>query len=241
LVKAAATATADGDRPYSEFSSYTYPLPSDGATAIATCTSPENACCLHGFEGATMVQGKGEHRIMVQIGCRCPMHTYRIYSSPTYVRGFKADEGDEVPLKWQKQLMVVRAEGLAGGSSGGGHKCKGKGKMPAAADDGVSSSDEDAAWELEDKEQVEQACQASLLLAAGSTGSSGGSGSGPAPSSGGGSSSTARPRSSRSSCTPINYSDDTRVVGGIKQWWLFCLSVRVWAWVPVGGWIGSSG
>jgi hypothetical protein len=31
-----------------------------------------------------------------------------------HVRGFKADE---VPLKWLEQLMVVRAEGLAGGSS----------------------------------------------------------------------------------------------------------------------------
>jgi hypothetical protein len=80
--------------------------------------------------------------------------TSRIYSSSTYAGGFKADE---VPLKWLKQLMVVRAEGLAGGSSGGGRKSKGKGKgkMQAAADDGVSSSDEDAAWELKDKEQLE--------------------------------------------------------------------------------------
>jgi hypothetical protein len=83
--------------------------------------------------------------------------------------------------------------------------------MQAAADDGVSSSGEDAAWELEDKEQLEQACQASFR-AAGSTGSSGGFGSGSASSSGGGSSSTSRPRYSRSSCTPINYSDDTRSV-----------------------------
>jgi hypothetical protein len=66
LGKAADTASADGDRAASEFSSYyTYPLPSDGAAAIATCTSLENACCLHGFEGADMVQGKGEYRIMV--------------------------------------------------------------------------------------------------------------------------------------------------------------------------------
>jgi hypothetical protein len=43
--------------------------------------------------------------------------------------------------------------------------------MQAAADDGVSSSGEDAAWELEDKEQLELACQASFR-AAGSTGSS---------------------------------------------------------------------
>jgi hypothetical protein len=69
-------------------------------------------------------------------------------------------------------------------------------------------------------------------------------GSGSASSSGGGSSSTARPRYSRSSCTPINYSDDTRSVDYSSTrwslgWWLFCLSVRVWAWVPVGGWVGS--
>ena len=83
--------------------------------------------------------------------------------------------------------------------------------MQAAADDGVSSSDEDAAWELEDKEQLELARQASFR-AAGSTGSSGGFGSGSASSTGGGSSSTAPPRSRRSSCTPTNYSDDTRVV-----------------------------
>jgi hypothetical protein len=48
--------------------------------------------------------------------------------------------------------MVVGS--LRGGSSGGGRKGKGKGKMQAAADDGVSLSDEDAAWELEDKEQL---------------------------------------------------------------------------------------
>ena len=89
--------------------------------------------------------------------------------------------------------------------------------MQAAADDGVSSSNEDAAWELEDKEQLELARQASFR-AAGSTGSSGGSGSGSESRTGGGSitgggsSSTAPPRSRRSSCTPTNYSDDTRRV-----------------------------
>jgi hypothetical protein len=83
--------------------------------------------------------------------------------------------------------------------------------MQAAADDGVSSSDEDAMWELEDKEQLSSwlARQASFR-AAGSTGCSGGSGSGSASNTGGGSSSTARPRSSRTN----NYSDDTRVVRG---------------------------
>jgi hypothetical protein len=115
--------------------------------------------------------------------------------------------------------VVVRAEGLAGGSSGGGRKGKDKGKMQAAADDGESSSNEDAAWELEDKEQLELPTQASFR-AAGSTGSaSGGSGSGSESRTGGGSitgggsSSTAPPRSRRSSCTPTNYSDGTRVVG----------------------------
>jgi hypothetical protein len=47
----------------------------------------------------------------------------------------------EVPAKWHEQLMIVGAEGLAGGSSG--RNRKGKGKMRAAADDGVSSSDEE--------------------------------------------------------------------------------------------------
>ena len=65
--------------------------------------------------------------------------------------------------------------------------------------------------QLEEQEQLELACLESFR-AAGSTGSSGGFGSGSASSSGGGSSSTARPRSSRSSCTPINYSDDIRSV-----------------------------
>jgi hypothetical protein len=190
------------------FSRYTFPLPSDGEVAIATCTALENACCLHAFEDAKMEKGQGEMRIMAQVGCRCPLDKQDAFLEA--VRGFGARA---VPAEWRQQLMVVRAEGLAGGSSGGGmgRKGKGKGKMPAAADDGVSSSDEDAAWELEDKEQLERARQASFH-AAGSTGSSGGSGSGSASSSGGGISSTARPRSSRSSCTPINYSNDIRSV-----------------------------
>jgi hypothetical protein len=35
-----------------EFLSYTPVLPSGGASAIATCTALENACCLHTFEDA---------------------------------------------------------------------------------------------------------------------------------------------------------------------------------------------
>ena len=77
-----------GDRAGAEFLSCTYQLPSDGAAAIATCTSLENACCVHGFEDADMEQGQDELRIMVQIGCRCPMHLQDIFLE--HVRGFKA-------------------------------------------------------------------------------------------------------------------------------------------------------
>jgi hypothetical protein len=133
---------------------------------------------------------------MMQIGCRCPMHLQDIFLQ--HVRRFGARE---VPAKWLEQLMAVRAEGLAGGSSGGGRKGKGKGKMQAAADDGVSSSDEDEdAWELEDKDQVERARQASLLLAAGSTGSSSSSG-GSSSSEGAGQAASSRRASSRA-CRP---------------------------------------
>jgi hypothetical protein len=118
---------------------------------------------LHGFEDADMVQGQLELRIMAQIGCRCPTHLQDIFLE--HVRGFKAQE---VPADWHEQLMV-------------GARCKGKGKMQAAADDGVGSSDEHAAWEQE-QEQFERARQASSR-AAGSTGSS--SSSGGSPSSGG--------------------------------------------------------
>ena len=100
LGKAANTTTADGDRAGAEFSSYTYPLPSDGAAAIATCTSLENACCLHGFEDADMVQGQDELRIIAQIGCCCPTHLQDIFLE--HVRGFKAQE---VPADWHEQLM----------------------------------------------------------------------------------------------------------------------------------------
>jgi hypothetical protein len=180
---------------------------------------------LHAFEDDEMEQGQGEWRLMVQIGCWCPPHQQGLFLE--LVRGFKARE---VPLKWRQQLMVVGEEAERGGSSGCGFK--GKGKMRAAADDGVSSSDEEAARQLEEQEQelIQRACQESFL-AAGSTGSSSGSG--------GGSSSTARPRYSRSSRTPINYSDDTRSIGYSSTrwplgWWLFCLGVCVWAWVAVG-------
>jgi hypothetical protein len=63
---------------------------------------------LHGFEDAEMEQGQGEWRIMVQIGCRCPMHLQDIFLE--HVRGFKAQE---VPAgDWLEQLMA--------GSGGGG-------------------------------------------------------------------------------------------------------------------------
>ena len=84
---------------------------------------------MHGFEDAEMEQGRGEWRIMVQIGCRCPMDLQDIFLE--HVRGFKAQE---MPADWLEQLMAVGAEGLAGGSSGGGMGRKGKGKMQAAAD-----------------------------------------------------------------------------------------------------------
>jgi hypothetical protein len=54
----------------------------------------------------------------------------------------------------RQQAISDIASGVDGGwqqaisDSGGGRKGKGKGKMQAAADDGVSSSDEDAMWEL---------------------------------------------------------------------------------------------
>jgi hypothetical protein len=43
---------------------------------------------------------------------------------------------------------------------------------------------------------------------------------------------------------PITATDDTRSVDYSSTrwplgWWLFCLSVRVWAWVAVGVWIGG--
>jgi hypothetical protein len=102
LGKKAYTFTADGDRTGAEFSSYTYQLPSGGTSAIATCTSLENACCLHAFADAKMEKGQAEWRIMVQIGCRCPLDKQDAFLE--LVRGFGARE---VPAKWHEQLMVV--------------------------------------------------------------------------------------------------------------------------------------
>jgi hypothetical protein len=106
--KEAHTVTADGDRAGAEFSGYTFPLPSDGTAAIATCTSLENACCLHAFEDADMVKGQGEWRLMMQIGCKCPPHKQDLFLQ--HVRGFGARV---VPGDWHQQLMVVGAGGLA--------------------------------------------------------------------------------------------------------------------------------
>jgi hypothetical protein len=43
LLEKAHTLTADGDRAGADFSSYTFVLPSDGASAIATYTALESA------------------------------------------------------------------------------------------------------------------------------------------------------------------------------------------------------
>jgi hypothetical protein len=113
---------------------------------------------LHGFEDAKMEQDQDEWRIMVQIGCRCPLDKQDAFLKP--VRGFGARE---VPAKWHEQLMAVGAEAERGGSSGGDRK--GKGKMRASDDDGVSSSDEEAARQLEEQGQelIQRACQGSFL------------------------------------------------------------------------------
>jgi hypothetical protein len=124
-----------------------------------------------------------------------------------HVRGFKAQE---MPADWLEQLMSVGAEGLAGGSSGSSHKGKGKGKMRPAADDGVSSSDEDAAWELEEQEQLEQAClESSRAARSTSSSSSGGSssseGAGQAAGSRRASSRACRPRAGVAGASGVNY------------------------------------
>jgi hypothetical protein len=109
---------------------------------------------LHGFEDAEMEKGQGEWRIMVQIGCRCPMHLQDIFLR--HVRGFKAQE---VPADWLDQLMAVGS--LRGGSSGGDCKDKGKGKgkmQAAAADEDAPWADEDAAWELEERQGAARGC-----------------------------------------------------------------------------------
>jgi hypothetical protein len=73
LLKRAHTAADDGDRAGAGVTSYFLPLPSDGTAAIATCTALENACCMHTFADAKMEKDQTEWRIMVQVGCRCPL------------------------------------------------------------------------------------------------------------------------------------------------------------------------
>ena len=99
LRKRAHTAKADGDRAGAGVASYFLPLPSDGVAAIATCTALENACCLHAFADAKMQKGQGEWRIMVQIGCRCPLGKQDAFLE--LVRGFGAREA---PAGWCQQL-----------------------------------------------------------------------------------------------------------------------------------------
>jgi hypothetical protein len=112
LGKEAHTASPDAGRAGAGFSSYTFSLPSDGASAIATCTALENACCLCAFEDAEMEKGHGEWQLMVQIGCQCPLDKQGAFLKP--VRGFGALE---VPADWRQQLMVVG--GGLGGEGGG--------------------------------------------------------------------------------------------------------------------------
>jgi hypothetical protein len=88
LLKRAHTSTADGDRAGAGVASYFLPLPSDGAAAIATFTALESACCTHAFEDAKMEKGQTEWRIMVQIGCRCPLGKQDAFLER--VRGFEA-------------------------------------------------------------------------------------------------------------------------------------------------------
>jgi hypothetical protein len=107
LGKKAHTASADGDRAGAGVTSYTVPLPSGGAAAIATCTALEqDACCLFAFEDAEMKQGQGEWRLMVQIGCRCPPHKQDLFLQ--HVHGAR-----EVAAEWRQQLLMAVGEGLA--------------------------------------------------------------------------------------------------------------------------------
>ena len=101
LRKRAHTAKADGDRAGAGVASYFLPLPSDGAAAIATCTALENACCMHAFEDAKMEKDQTEWRIMVQIGCRCPLGKQDAFLE--LVRGFGAREA---PADWRQQLSL---------------------------------------------------------------------------------------------------------------------------------------
>jgi hypothetical protein len=64
---------------------------------------------LRAFEDTEMEKaGQGEWRLMVQIGCKCPLPKQDAFLK--LVRGFGARE---VPAEWPQQLMVVGAEGLA--------------------------------------------------------------------------------------------------------------------------------
>jgi hypothetical protein len=97
--RAANTAAADRHRAGAGGTSYFLPLPSDGAAAIATCTALENACCLHAFADAKMEKGQTEWRVMVQIGCRCPLGKQDAFLER--VRGFEARE---TPAGWRQRL-----------------------------------------------------------------------------------------------------------------------------------------
>jgi hypothetical protein len=99
LLKRANTAAADRHRAGAGVASYFLPLPSDGAAAIATCTALENACCMHAFADAKME--KTEWRVMVQIGCRCPLGKQDAFLER--VRGFAARE---TPAGWRQQLSL---------------------------------------------------------------------------------------------------------------------------------------
>jgi hypothetical protein len=101
MLKRAHTANADGDRAGAGVASYFLPLPSDGTAAIATCTALENACCMHAFENGSMEKGQGEWRVLVQIGCRCPLGKQDAFLE--LVRGFGAREA---PADRRQQLSI---------------------------------------------------------------------------------------------------------------------------------------
>jgi hypothetical protein len=54
---------------------------------------------MHGFEDAKMVKDQDEWRLMVQIGCRCPLGKQDAFLE--LVCGFGAREA---PADWRKQL-----------------------------------------------------------------------------------------------------------------------------------------
>jgi hypothetical protein len=101
LLKRAHTAAADRHRAGAGVARYFLPLPSGGAAAIATCTAPENACCMHAVENGSMEKGQGEWCILVQIGCRCPLGKQDAFLE--LVRGFEAREA---PAGWRQQLSL---------------------------------------------------------------------------------------------------------------------------------------